>query len=133
MASVHCITYDEDLWFRYDDAQRQACKDAWLRKYDPVEDYHTLVLKLIPDSLFPRNAEKPLPYIEWQVDLAARRKPVLPYEIAANVRITLSEDADLYRMRGKIDLALREYPNGTRYQVFNHGCDKPVLQGVVTK
>lgn len=71
----YVIEYDEDQWYRYDDAGKQFCYDTWIKKATPLPDIDMVVLRLIPDPVFPRG-DKELPYIEWQHCIDRREQPV---------------------------------------------------------
>lgn len=132
MSSLLLLEYNEDQWKRYSEAEQQECYDTWIKKYLPVTDYHGIVLKLKPDPIFP-SGEHEYPYVYWRYDLTKDRKPKKDFEISCHVYIDLDQsvtDIDP-RLRAKIELAVREYPNGTTWQVSNG--TKELLRGKVNK
>ena len=132
MSSLMFLQYDEDQWFRYSEKEQQECCDAWIKKYLPNPECHGIVLKLIPDPVFPRG-EQEYPYVHWQVDLTPLRKPKRDFEVLeAMVTIVLTKEAFDVPLRKEVEMELLKYPNGTKYRVANCN-DEIVLQGRVNK
>jgi hypothetical protein len=127
---LYYIRYDEDQWFRYDEAGHQFCYDTWIRKCEPI-GVDAIVLQLIPDPLFPRDSERPMPYVAWRH--AFDRKPKLGFTHEAIASFFLEDGVTLdVRVRAKIELLTCQYPNGTKYEIWNAE-GKIVLTGKVNK
>lgn len=127
---MYYIRYDEDQWFRYSDEGHQFCYDYWIRKCEPLA-VDAVVLQLVPDPIFPRDPERLRPYVAWRH--AFDRKPKDGFTHDAVVSFFLEEGIPLdVRTRAKIELMTCQYPNGTRYAVWEYG-GKLVLEGKVHK
>lgn len=66
--SVYLVTYDEDLWFQFDAERQQYCLDTWVKNATPMGVKH-VCLRLVPDPLFPRDAEKDKPYVAVTIEV----------------------------------------------------------------
>jgi hypothetical protein len=125
----YVVQYAEDQWMKYDDATKQHCYDTWIARATPLPDIDMAVLRLIPDPLFPQHGHE-APYVEWQHCIDRREK--LAFKCEAFVQIQLScVDMDI-PMRHAVESKLREYPNGTGYEVLN-SINNAVLSGKVSK
>jgi hypothetical protein len=112
---VYLIQYDEDQWFRYDEAGWQFCYDTWIKKASAIPGIKLVVLRLIPDAIFPRDPEKPLPYILWQQEVVRPEND--GFKFTGHVLIELERPLDP-SMRARIEKALLAYPSGTTYEAI---------------
>lgn len=115
--NVYLIKYEEDLWFRFNEAGREFCKQTWIKKAEPcgVEE---VVLQLIPDPVFP-GFGKEKPYIEWR-----HKFPKVPEgEWTEKVTVTVNTNDNRFMLGTDSQARLREcftkYPKGTRFKVYN--------------
>lgn len=122
---AYLITYDEDLWKSYDDDGRQFCKDTWIKKATPMADVRFVVLKLVPDDLFPMHGHE-TPYVEWQHQID--RPPECGFTVDACVTFTVVSDTAKYvdpvtRMEMTKRMQDMRYPAGTHFRIVNGNGD----------
>lgn len=115
--SVYAISYNEDRWYRFTEKQREECCEAWIKKAEPM-DVEEVVLKLIPDPIFPQHG-KEHPYIAWRhkfpnkdVDDWIERRYV---EICTNDNTFVLDEED----REKFKTYCAKHPKGTRIVLTN--------------
>jgi len=128
VGKVYLIEYDEALWFRMDETRRGFCIDYWRKIAEPLTDVEHLVLRLIPDPLFPLNGNE-FPYIRWQAPIA--RKPACGFTARVVARYVLDPNENIAnpRVNGALRSARASLPKGTRWRVIQN--NKIIDLGIV--
>lgn len=81
---VYMVNYSEDLWKAFDAEGQQFCKDTWIKKATPIANIKYVVLRLIPDELFPMHGHE-TPYVEWQHEI--ERAPECGFTLEATFTV----------------------------------------------
>jgi len=58
---LYLVNYEEDQWMKYDDDGREFCWQSWIKWATPLK-CTKVVLRLIPDELFPMHGNE-MPYL----------------------------------------------------------------------
>lgn len=115
---IYLVHYDEDLWKAFNAEQQEFCKDTWLRKATAIDGIRFVVLKLVPDELFPMHGHEK-PYVEWQVPIDA--PPESGFTVETTVTVTVEGDAKYVDpvMRMEITKSLSGLMRGVAFQIVN--------------
>lgn len=111
---TYFVSYSEDLWLGLDDDRREYCKQRWLEVATPIPGVRFIVLRLIPDPLFP-STDKESPYVAWQQEIEKQgdadytMKAVIAVEM--NVEWTAALQSKMMR-----DMAAH-YPSGSKFEI----------------
>lgn len=113
---IWLVEYDEDDWKALPDATKDHCRDTWIKKASALKEVRFVVLKLIPDELFPMHGHEK-PYVEWQH--AIDRGPEKGYTVETLVAVQLPAPYELSPLlRSRIESELREtHPKGTVWSI----------------
>lgn len=123
---IYLVEYSEDLWYDLPDATKDHCRSEWIKKATAMKEVRFVVLKLLPDDLFPMHGHE-LPYVHWQH--AIDRGNECGYTYAAGVGVKLNKGTEFTPLlRSRIESELREkFPKGTVWQVWS-AADQPLQE-----
>lgn len=115
---TYLVNYDEDLWLALDNERREFCQQTWVEKAKVMPAVKWVVLKLIPDDLFPTNGHE-TPYIVWQLEL--KRPPECGFTVSSDIVVIVDNNFAFIqpKMRADISRALEDYKRGTPYSIYN--------------
>jgi hypothetical protein len=117
---VYLITYDEDVWLSLPKERQEFCKQTWLSKAEAIVAVQHVVLKLVPDELFPVNGHEK-PYVAWQQEIG--RPPECGFTVRSQITVTIETDAKYVDpvMRADISRALEGNMPGTPFRIVTRG------------
>jgi len=117
LAGKSClIEVDEDYWLSLPDDRQVYCKEVWTEKARQQPDTARVVLRLIPDALFPMHGHDK-PYIAWQADID--RPPECGFTVDTVVTITVNTDSKYVDPVMRADISGRLA--GVRVQAVTYG------------
>ena len=102
----YVVQYDEDQWKRYDTERQEFCLAEWVKQATPM-GAHYIVLRLLPDALFP-SGDKTAPYVARTIPI--QREDFDPVQIS--IKLCANIDADTWdkaseMQRGNLKTAAR--------------------------
>lgn len=114
---LYLIHMEEDLWKGLDPDRQAFCKAQWTEKATAIPEVRFVVLKLVPDELFPVHGHDK-PYVEWQE--AIDRPPECGFERRVELTLCITGDGKLNPvMRAEMTGYLVGHVKGTRYCILN--------------
>ena len=119
---IYLVEYLEDNWKGLPEATREFCKQQWIKRAEPLANVQFVVLRLLPDELFPMHGHEK-PYIEWRHPI--ERGPKCGYTVQGHVEVKLESALDTMEdtvdpvLRARIESDLRDkYPKNTPYIIY---------------
>lgn len=112
---TYFVSYEEDLWNALDDDHKDFCKAHWVKVSTPIPDVRHIVLRLIPDALFP-SGEHELPYVAWQHEILEKDNDP-DYTMSAVVSVTMNTDWTAALQSKMMREMARAYPSGSRFEI----------------
>ncbi len=115
----YVVYYDEDQWFKCDDAGHERCIATWVKKAKPLGALF-VVVRLFPDPLFP-SRDRTTPYIARSIPID--RETFDP--VTVTVKLVADIHPDTYKSASEMERAnLRvSARNALAMQAMTHkGC-----------
>lgn len=111
---VYLVEYDEEAWLTTPAETQQYCVDTWIKKAKPL-GARFLVLRLVPDALFPlRGNDAPYIHERYPIEQAPERG----FVAVANVQFEVTGEYGPI-MRAGISRELEKYPKGTFFAIHD--------------
>lgn len=112
---TYFVQYDEDLWNALDDERRDFCKSEWVRKATPLDGVRFVVLRLIPDALFP-SGEHETPYVAWQHEITEKDDDP-DYEISVVISVVLAVEWTPQLQSTIMRSLAKQFPSGAKFAI----------------
>ena len=118
---LYLVEFDEEQWLTTPEETQRYCVDTWIKKAKPL-GARWLVLRLIPDELFPlRGNDAPYIHLREPIEQAPERG----YVIKGTMEVHVCSDEPYLSpvIRMSVTKAMRAYPKGTPYVIYNSAGD----------
>ena len=116
---TYLVSYSEDLWFALPEDRREYCKYVWTLKATSVKGVKYVMLRLLPDELFPSFGNEK-PYIMWQDRIERAYEAPFKVELTFDVYLRDQKLTTVYKAEILRQLSVR-YGHGFRYAIWQNG------------